>query len=92
IVLKRDIYPAADAVEVVTDDTHWWDVAGYSGRLGREQRLGGLVGTALYRTDVWAALLPWLVWGEVVQVGKNVVKGCGVYRLQGGQQWQSSNI
>jgi len=84
VVLKRDIYPAADAVEVVTDDTHWWDVAGYSGRLGREQRLGGLVGTALYRAETWETLLPWLVWGEVVQVGKNVVKGCGVYRLQGG--------
>ncbi|HHY56492.1 MAG TPA: CRISPR system precrRNA processing endoribonuclease RAMP protein Cas6 [Chloroflexi bacterium] len=84
VVLKRDIYPAADAVEVVTDNTHWWDVAGYSGRLGREQRLGGLVGTALYRAETWEALLPWLVWGEIVQVGKNVVKGCGVYRLQGG--------
>lgn len=84
IVLKRDIYPAADAVELMTDGTHWWDVAGYSGRLGREQRLGGLVGTALYRAETWEALLPWLVWGEMVQVGKNVVKGCGVYRLQGG--------
>lgn len=84
IVLKRDVYPAADRVILVKDTTHWWDVAGYSGRLGREQRLGGLVGTALFRAEMWDALLPWLVWGEIVQVGKNVVKGCGVYRLRGG--------
>lgn len=65
------------------DDTRfWWDVAGYSGRLGREQQLGGLVGTAMYYAAAWKALLPWLVWGEVVQVGKNVVKGCGLYRLR----------
>ncbi len=81
VVLKRDIYPAADGVTLVADDTRWWDVAGYSGRLGREQQLGGLVGTAMYRAEAWDALLPWLVWGEVVQVGKNVVKGCGLYEL-----------
>lgn len=82
VVLKRDIYPAADAVTLVADHTTWWDVAGYSGRLGREQRLGGLVGSAVYRAEAWEPLLPWLVWGEVVQVGKNVVKGCGVFRLR----------
>lgn len=84
VVLKRDIYPAADAVTLVADATRWWDVAGYSGRLQREQQLGGLVGDAAYQSAQWTPLLPWLVWGEVVQVGKNVVKGCGVYRVGGG--------
>ncbi|GIV67761.1 MAG: CRISPR-associated endoribonuclease Cas6 [Caldilinea sp.] len=84
IVLKRDIFPAADAVSPVADETRWWDVAGYSSRLGREQRLGGLIGKATYWAENWDALLPWLVWGEVVQVGKNVVKGCGVYQLSVG--------
>jgi hypothetical protein len=81
VVLKRDLYPAADVVTLLADQTSWWDVAGYSGRLGRAQQLGGLVGKACYQAASWDALLPWLVWGEVVQVGKNVVKGCGVYQL-----------
>lgn len=81
VVLKRDLFPAADAVSLVADRTRWWDVTGYSSRLGREQRLGGLVGKATYWAETWDALLPWLIWGEVVQVGKNVVKGCGLYRL-----------
>lgn len=84
VVLKRDIFPAADAVTLVADNTQWWDVTGYSGRLEREQKLGGLVGSARYRVQAWETLLPWLVWGQVVQVGKNVVKGCGLYRLRGG--------
>jgi len=84
VMLKRDIFPAADAVMLVADETRWWDVSGYSSRLGREQRLGGLIGRATYRAENWDALLPWLVWGEVVQVGKNVVKGCGVYRVSTG--------
>lgn len=81
IVLKRHIFPAADAVQLVRDETEWWDVAGYSSRLGRAQRLGGLIGTAIYQTRAWSTLLPWLMWGTIVQVGKNVVKGCGVCRL-----------
>lgn len=81
IVLKRQIFPAADAVRRIHDETEWWDVAGYSSRLGRAQRLGVLIGKAIYQAETWDTLLPWLIWGTVVQVGKNVVKGCGVYRL-----------
>lgn len=82
VVLKRDVYPTADTVTLVHDQTRWWDVTGYSGRLARAQKLGGLIGQAAYHTQTWGPLLPWLIWGEIVQVGKNVVKGCGVYRLQ----------
>ncbi len=82
VVLKRDLYPSADTVTLLHDQTQWWDVTGYSGRLARAQNLGGLIGQATYHTRTWESLLPWLVWGEIVQVGKNVVKGCGVYRLR----------
>lgn len=81
IVLKRDLYPAAEAVVLVQDHTHWWDVKGYSGRTQRQQVLGGLVGRATYWAADWQPLLPWLLWGSITQVGKNVVKGCGIYRL-----------
>lgn len=81
IALGQDIYPWANRVTLVADYTEWWELAGYSRRLGREQQLGGLIGAATYATPTWSPLLPWLVWGQVVQVGKNTVKGCGVYTI-----------
>ncbi|MCC9077510.1 CRISPR system precrRNA processing endoribonuclease RAMP protein Cas6 [Litorilinea aerophila] len=85
IQLKREIYPHADQVALVMDQTRWWDLKGYSGRLKRPQVLGGLVGRAIYRTTDWQPLLPWLLWSSVIHVGKNVVKGCGALRLWAGR-------
>ena len=81
ITLAKEIYPYADQVRLVVDRTHWWDLTGYSHRLGREQRLGGLVGEAIFAAPDWTPLLPWLIWGQITQVGKNTVKGCGLYTL-----------
>jgi len=78
---KVRLLALADQVQLAEDTTHWWDVHGRSTRLQREQPLGGFVGRAIYRSDaleIWADLVPWLLWGQCVQVGKNVVKGCGV--------------
>jgi hypothetical protein len=83
IILKHDLYPYADAVHLVEDNTHWWDVKGYSSRLERQQVLGGFVGSAWYYAPDWRPLLPWLLWGMSTHVGKNIVKGCGIYRIQG---------
>ena len=79
--LKRDLFPYADAVALVNDETRWWDVSGYSGRLQQAQRLGGFVGSATFTAPDWRPLLPWLLWATQVQVGKNTVKGCGVVEL-----------
>lgn len=81
VTLAHDIYPYADQVTLVADHTRWWELAGYSHRLGREQKLGGLVGEATFAAPNWTPLLPWLVWGQITQVGKNTVKGCGLYAL-----------
>lgn len=81
VTLAQDIYPYADQVQLVADQTHWWELAGYSHRLGREQQLSGIIGKASYRAPNWEPLLPWLIWGQITQVGKNTVKGCGVYTL-----------
>jgi hypothetical protein len=81
---KARLLALADRVALVHDDTRWWDVHGHSSRLEREQPLGGYVGRAVYRAadgDIWSALLPWLLWGECTQVGKNTVKGCGVIEV-----------
>ncbi|MCB0112483.1 MAG: CRISPR system precrRNA processing endoribonuclease RAMP protein Cas6 [Caldilineaceae bacterium] len=78
VQLKRDIYPWIDQVTLVEDRTRWWDLKGYSGRLQRSQVMGGLMGAATYIAPDWRPLLPWLIWGSIVGVGKNIVKGCGV--------------
>jgi len=71
----------ASEVAILEDRTHWWDVHGYSSRLGREQPLGGLVGEITLDGPAVRPFLPLLLWGEVVQAGKNVVKGEGVYQV-----------
>jgi len=83
LVLKRDIYPFADQVMLLEDHTHWWDVKGHSSRLGQPQVLGGFVGRAVYHAPDWRPLLPWLLWGQSTHVGKNIVKGCGIYQVAG---------
>ncbi len=79
--LKRDIYGAADGVQVVHDETRWWDLKGYSSRLEQEQVLGGLMGRVCYQAADWRPLLPWLLWGMSAGVGRNIVKGCGIYEV-----------
>lgn len=85
LALKRDLYPLADAVVLVEDRTEWWDFSGYSSRLHQPQVMGGLIGRATYYTADWQPLLPWLVWAQSTQVGKNIVKGCGVLSVTGGR-------
>jgi CRISPR/Cas system endoribonuclease Cas6 (RAMP superfamily) len=84
---KAHLLSLADRVKLIADETQWWDVKGRSTRLGRDQPLGGFVGRAIYQAeslDIWRPLLPWLLWGQSTQVGKNVVKGCGWYRIANG--------
>lgn len=81
---KAQLLSLADQVTLAGDHTRWWDVKGRSTRLKRPQPLGGFVGQAVYRAssvDVWHPLLPWLLWGQSTQVGKNVVKGCGMMTI-----------
>ncbi|MCB0190119.1 MAG: CRISPR system precrRNA processing endoribonuclease RAMP protein Cas6, partial [Caldilineaceae bacterium] len=79
--LKEDLYRYADAVHLLHDETTWWDLQGYSSRLQQKQVLGGLVGRACYQTADWRPLLPWLLWGMSAGVGRNIVKGCGIYAI-----------
>ncbi len=78
----RAMLPYARRVTLYQDRTRWWDVHGFSSRLGREQPLGGLVGEVDLTGEALPAFLSLLLWGEVVQVGKNVVKGQGLYTVE----------
>lgn len=77
----KDLRERAEAVELVADGTRWLELCGYSTRLRRQQQLGGLMGSATYRCEDWEPFLPWLVWGTLLHVGKNAVKGDGWYRI-----------
>lgn len=82
---REQLVELAGRVELVNDQTHWWDLQGHSSRLHRSQQMGGFIGTADYylaEPSGWANLLTWLWWGTVVQVGKNTVKGEGSYSLK----------
>lgn len=71
----------ARQVRLVANDTRWVDVSSYSSRQRRATPIGGFVGRATYDGDL-TALRELLAWGEVVHVGKNTVKGDGLYRVE----------
>ncbi len=80
----RPALAAADRVELVSEETTWVDLTSHSTRTGRTTPAGGFVGLATYVSSQWPVLLPWLVWGTLTHVGKNAVKGEGMYRIANG--------
>lgn len=87
VITRRDeaelnaLHGAANGVRLIDVQTDWIDLWGSSGRTGRRTPMGGFAGRAKYRFRNWDALLPWLIFGQGVHVGKLAVKGNGVYQL-----------
>jgi hypothetical protein len=71
----------ADQVRLIEGDTQWIDLWGPSGRTGRDTPMSGCVGHAVYRSKHWDKLLPFLLLGQGVQVGKLTAKGNGVFQV-----------
>lgn len=73
----------AERVYLMETNTRWIDVWSGSSRRGVPSPMGGLVGRAVFKapTQVWRSLFPWLLWGQLVQVGKDTVKGNGVLSI-----------
>jgi hypothetical protein len=87
----RSLYALADQVRLVDAQTRWLDLWDWSGRTQSRTPVGGLVGTAVYRSQDWQPLLPWLIFGQAVQVGKAAVRGNGAYEIvtpAGSGYWQ----
>jgi hypothetical protein len=80
---RQRLWNMANQARLVESQAGWLDVASGSSRSGQRTWISGLVGPAWYSapTEVWRELLPWLLWGEVAQVGKDTAKGNGVYRI-----------
>ncbi|MBN1873214.1 MAG: CRISPR system precrRNA processing endoribonuclease RAMP protein Cas6 [Anaerolineae bacterium] len=71
----------AEAVQVVEERLRWEEVRSYSTRRHAESPLGGLVGQVTLQAADWTPFLPWLLWGQFTHVGKDAVKGNGIYRI-----------
>ncbi|MCX7792701.1 MAG: CRISPR system precrRNA processing endoribonuclease RAMP protein Cas6 [Chloroflexaceae bacterium] len=76
----RALLAIAEGVQVVEDRTRWVDVVSVSHRHGRRTPIGGLIGSATFAGDL-GPLRELLVWGSLVHVGRNCVKGDGWYRI-----------
>ncbi|WP_376797685.1 CRISPR system precrRNA processing endoribonuclease RAMP protein Cas6 [Thermogemmatispora sp.] len=70
----------AQSIRCEEDATRWQDVASYSQRLKRATPIGGLLGHATFVGNL-APFRELLLWGELVHVGKDTVKGNGWYRI-----------
>ena len=81
---RQRLWNLANRVRLVESKTNWVDVLSGSSRTGQPTWISGLVGPAWYSApaEAWRELLPWLLWGEIVQVGKDTAKGNGVYRMK----------
>ncbi len=89
----RRLYALADRVRLVdASDIRWVDLFGSSGRTGKREPLGGFAGRAVYRAGDWSPLLPYLLLGAAVQVGRHVVRGNGVVEVDWRLSCPSFNI
>jgi hypothetical protein len=80
-ISRNDLDLLAKEVECVEDSTCWDDLHSYSRRLQRATPIGGIQGKATFAGDL-APFRELLVWGELIHVGKNTVKGNGWYRIE----------
>ena len=73
----------AQQVQLCEVNSRWVEVFSGSTRRGMSSPLSGFVGRAVFSAprEVWDELLPWLLWGQLVQVGKATVKGNGVMQI-----------
>ena len=77
----HEVSELARGVRMVANETRWVDVTSYSARQRRTTPIGGFVGRATYEGDL-TQLRDLLAWGEIVHVGKNTVKGDGLYCVE----------
>ena len=77
----RAVAEAAD-LQMTDSEARWVDTKSYSSRQQRALPIGGFVGAATFTGALTPALRELLVWGEIVHVGKNCVKGDGWYQIE----------
>lgn len=81
VAAYESVTAAAREVKIADDSTLWMEARSGSRRQNRVTEIGGLVGGVTWAGPV-APLLPWLLWGQSLHVGKDAVKGNGWYQVQ----------
>jgi hypothetical protein len=81
----------ASQVSLGQDRTQWLEVHSGSRRTGTYTPISGFVGEATYVGNL-APFREWLLWGQSIQIGKDTVKGNGLFEVVEVSGWQSFNI
>ncbi|MEF3274696.1 MAG: CRISPR system precrRNA processing endoribonuclease RAMP protein Cas6 [Chloroflexus sp.] len=77
----RELLTIAEQVQTTVDQTRWIDVESFSTRQQRSTPLGGLIGSVTFSGPL-APLRELIVWGSLIHVGRNAVKGDGWYTVE----------
>jgi hypothetical protein len=80
VAAQTALLEAANGLRVGYDETVWTEAFSGSRRTGRMSPISGMVGRIRWEGEV-TPVLPWLLWGATLHVGKNAVKGSGYYRV-----------
>lgn len=72
----------AKQILVRRDETRWVRAFSRSRRANRAQDVSGFVGSVFLEGNI-QSLQSWLVWGSLVNVGKNAIKGNGWFEVSG---------
>lgn len=85
IIPFHDYKPLLETIQLVQDDTTWRESWSHNRRDGTDKPTSGFMGQARYTGNI-APLLPYILMGQGLQVGKNIVKGGGWYEVV--YQWR----
>lgn len=77
---KMEVLQHAETIVCSRDQTQWQELKSYSNRQKRTTPIGGLIGQATFTGNL-QPLLPLIMTGQLIHVGKNVVKGDGWYTI-----------
>jgi CRISPR-associated endoribonuclease Cas6 len=72
---------AAAHIKLENDTTQWADIQSHSTRQKRQLPTGGIVGRVSFVGDM-KPFRELLAWGEILRIGKNIVKGGGAYHVE----------
>ncbi|MBW2069472.1 MAG: CRISPR system precrRNA processing endoribonuclease RAMP protein Cas6 [Deltaproteobacteria bacterium] len=79
--LSDDLIRLARGVNIIENNTSWYDWVRYSHRQGLRMRLGGIVGDVVYEGDP-SLFEPYISAGTILHIGKNTGFGLGRYRWE----------
>ena len=71
----------AQKVRLVSSSYYWRDWWRYSSRQNVRMALGGVIGEATFEGNL-ETYLPFLIWGELVHIGKGATFGLGRYKIE----------